>query len=358
VTAPPRTSLAIGGLHEACFGVPDLDAAARYWAAFGFRPMARGKLDAAGAEALYGVRSAVESLRLGHLDSDHGFVRLMRWERPQGDGIGLAPLRAHGSRWVGQFVRSALDLANHGAAARRAGWPLLDIAPSYIELPGAGSQQAGGQGPRPFEDRLPAVREYTLIQPLWRQAFLERFHYDSALMGRIDDHALLRASQVVNASMMIASDDPGVYDFYATVLGLRAFPVQDVPWEQAMASRSVFDLREGEKHWCHVFEDPRSGGTPDTRRSGRLYLFRFPRSAILPDRQAASQPGHLGCTLYTWRVVDLGALGRAAADGGAVEVGRPVADEFGVEALRCVTPDGMAWVFQQATAEERVGLSS
>lgn len=357
MTAPPHASLAIGGLHEACFGVPDLDAAARYWAAFGFRPTARGELDASAAAALYGVRSAVQSLRLGHLDSDHGFVRLMRWQNPQGAGIGLAPLRAHGSRWVGQFVRSALDLANHGAAARRAGWPLLDIAPSYIELPGSGSQQPGGRGPRPFEDRLLAVREYTLIQPLWRQAFLERFHYDSRLMGRIDDQSLLRASQVVNASMMVASDDPGVYDFYANVLGLRAFPVQEIPWEQAMASRSVFDLREGEMHWCHVFEDPRSGGAPDTRRSGRLYLFRFPRSAMLPDRQAASQPGHLGCTLYTWRVVDLEALGRAALRGGALHVGQPVTDEFGVEALRCVSPDGMAWVFQQATAGERAGLS-
>jgi catechol 2,3-dioxygenase-like lactoylglutathione lyase family enzyme len=348
---------AVGGLHEACFGVPDLAAAAEYWAAFGFRPAAEGRLSASDAAQLYGVASAVDSLRLGHLDSDHGLVRLMRWERPLGPGIGLAPLRAHGSRWVAQFVRSALDVANHGAAARRAGWPLVDIAPSFIDLSSYNPQLFGGRKPRPFADRLLAVREYTLIQPLWRQAFLERFHYDSALLGRIDDRALLAASQIVNASLMIASDNADVYGFYARTLGLKALPVQEVPWEQAMASRGVFDLREGETHWCHTFEEPRSGDTADTRRSGRLYLFRFPCSAMLPDRLAQSQPGYLGLTLYTWRVRDAAALRDVCAREGLV-TGEPLRDEFGAEAFRCVTPDGMTWIFQQATPAERASLAA
>ena len=42
--AAKPTFRALGGLHEACFGVPDLDEAAAYWAAFGFRPDARGAL--------------------------------------------------------------------------------------------------------------------------------------------------------------------------------------------------------------------------------------------------------------------------------------------------------------------------
>lgn len=348
---------AVGGLHEACFGFPDLAWAAGYWAAFGLRPVAEGRLEATAAGQLYSVASTVESLRFGHLDSDHGLVRLMRWEKPLGTGIGLAPLRAHGSRWVAQFVRSALDVANHGAAARRAGWPLVDIAPSFIDLSSYNPQLFGGRNPQPFADQLLAVREYTLLQPLWRQAFLERFHYGSARLGRIDDAALLAASQIVNASMMIASDDPGVYDFYARTLGLKALPAQEISWEQAMASRGVFDLREGETHWCYTFEEPRSGDTADTRRSGRLYLFRFPRSAMLPDRLAQSQPGHMGLTLYTWRVRDLAALLEACAGQGLV-AGEPSRDEFGVGSLRCVTPDGMSGVFQQATPGEIADLGT
>jgi catechol 2,3-dioxygenase-like lactoylglutathione lyase family enzyme len=342
---------AVGGVHEICFGVPDLDAAAAYWQAFGFRPDARGTLAAAEAEQLYGVNSALESLRLAHQQSDHGLVRLIRWQHPLGSGIGVAPLRAHGGRWVGQFTRNMLDVSNHARVALKQGAPLVEIAPSFIDLSAYNPALFGGESPRPFVDPVIAVREYTLLQPLWRQAFLQRFNYDSALLGSIDDSAPLPASQIVNACFMITSDDAGVFDFYRDVLGLKAVSVQAVPYEQAMASRAVFDLREGECHWCHTYEEPRSGSSNDTRRSGRLYLFRFPASSALPDRQAQSQPGHLGCTLFTWRVRDAVLMREACLQAGT-PVGSITRDEFGVEAFACVTPDGMSWSFQQASQDE------
>lgn len=348
---------AAGGLHEVCYGVPDLDAAADYWAAYGFRRGAGGRLDERAALALYGVPSAVSSLRLEHLEADHGLVRLMQWERPLGQGIGAVPLRAHGSRWVAQFVRSALDVANHAAMARRQGAPLLDIPPGFIDLSSYNPQLYGGRAARPFHDTLAAVREYTLLQPLWRQALLERFHYDSPLFGRIDDGALLRASQIVNASFMIGSDDEQVFSFYSEVLGLRPLPVQEVSWEKSMASRTVFDLREGETHWCYTFEEPRSGDRNHERRSGRLYLFRFPSSSRLEDRIAASQPGHLGCTLFTWRAHDLTALRASCVTAGCRAITDVVADEFGVAAFSAVTPDGMTWTFRQAGDAERKQFS-
>ncbi len=348
---PQSRPHAIGGVHEACFGVPDIDAAIAYWQAFGFQVGPPGQLSAAQARSLYGVDSALASVRLRHQATDHGLVRLLRWERPLSTGIGVAPLRAHGSRWVGQFTRNMLDISNHARVALKQGQPLLEIAPSFIDLSAYNPALFGGKPPRAFTDPVIAVREYTLMQPLWRQAFLQRFNYDSALLGSIDDDAILPASQIVNASFMIASDDPGVFDFYRDVLGLKASGVQEVPWEQAMASRAVFDLREGECHWCHTFEEPRSGASNDTRRSGRLYLFRFPKSSALPDRLAVSQPGHLGCTLYTWRVRDVAAMHRACTAAGC-ESSDVMRDEFGIEAFRCVTPDGMTWIFQQASSTE------
>ena len=352
------TPQALGGLHEACFGVPDLADAAEYWKAFGYTVIGRGRLGADAAEMLYGVPSALESLRLQHLDSDHGMVRLMCWEQPLGVGIGVAPLRAHGSRWVGQFVRSTLDVGNHASAARRAGAPLADTAASFIDLAAYNPQLYGGRKPQPFRDPLVGLREYTLIQPLWRQAFLERFHYEPKLLGRIDEQSLLRSSQVVNASMIVASDDQDVYAFYERVLGLKATSVQEIPYEQAMASRAVFDLREGETHWCYVFEDPRSGASADSRRAGRLYLFRFPTSSALTDRLAVSQPGHLGCTLFSWRVRELKTFRNDCIDGGCTQVGELVADEFGTPSLSCIAPDGMTWVFQQAGPDEVLSLTS
>jgi hypothetical protein len=349
---------AAGGVHEICYGVPDLDAAAEYWAAYGFRPGPSGSLDEGAAHTLYGVRSAVRSLRLQHLDADHGLVRLMQWDRPLSPGIGLVGLRAHGGRWTMQFVRSALEVANHGALARRQGAPILDLQPSFIDLSSYNPQLFGDRPVRPFRDRLVAAREYTLIQPLWRQALLERFNYDSPLMGRIDDSALLRASQIINASFMIASDDENVFSFYSDVLGLKQQPVLEVTWEKSMASRAVFELREGETHWCYTFEEPRSGASNELRRSGRLYIFRFPTSSHLDDRLAVSQPGHLGCSLFTWRVHDLDVMRGKCLAAGCRAVTETLFDEFGVRAFSCVTPDGMTWTFQQASDDERARFAA
>lgn len=357
-TGIPATARALGGLHEACFGVPDLAQAAEYWSAFGFRPDVRGELDRRGAEALYGIPSAVSSLRLRHLDSDHGLVRLMRWQRPIGPGVGATGLRLHGGRWVAQFVRSTLEASNHAELARRAGASVLEASPSFIDLTSLNPGLYGGRAARPFRDRLMALRELTLIQPLWRQALLERFGYDSALLGRIDDTALLRASQVTNASFMIRSDDAQVFSFYERTLGLRCSSVQEITWDRAMASRKAFSLREGETHWCYTFDEPRSGGTMDTSRSGRLYLFRFPSSSALDDRLAESQPGHLGCTLFTWRVGDAAAMRALCEEDGCANVTPLTVDEFGVVAFSCTTPDGMTWTFQQASEDERGSLAA
>ncbi len=349
---------AAGGVHEVCYGVPDIDAAVDYWAAYGYRPGAGGSLGESEAHALYGVRSALRSLRLSHLNADHGFVRLMQWERPLGPGIGEAGLRAHGSRWVMQFVRSSLDVANHAALARRQGARVVDLPPAFIDLTSYNPQLFGDRVARPFRDTLVAAREYTLLQPLWRQALLERFHYDSPNLGRIDDGALLRASQIVNASFMVASDDDGIFSFYAEALGLKLVAMQEVTWEQSMASRAVFELQAGETHWCYTFEEPRSGARHDERRSGRLYLFRFRSSSRLNDRLAVSQPGHLGCSLFTWRVHDLEALRARCIAMRCTSISDPLVDEFGVSAFGCVAPDGMSWVFQQATDAERTGLAA
>src|SRR5690606_19995099 len=139
------------------------------------------------AAELYGVCSGLHSLRLGHLDSDHGLVRLIHWERPLGSGAGLAPLRAHGSRWVAQFARNTLEISNHARVALKQGAPLLELAAGFIDLSAYDPARFGSQPLQPFADAVVALREYTLIQPFWRQVFLQRFNYDSATFGRIDE---------------------------------------------------------------------------------------------------------------------------------------------------------------------------
>ncbi|MDX2223296.1 MAG: hypothetical protein SFV21_11130 [Rhodospirillaceae bacterium] len=354
MTAKPQ---AIGGLHDICIGVPDFAASITFWRAFGFREGARGRLTAGQARALYGVDSALESVRLDHLDSDHGLIRLMKWDKPTHEGIGAVPFRGHGSRWSGQFVRDILDVANHAAILKGRGAAVYDVPPSFIDLSSYNPAMFGGRPVEPFADRIVAVREYTVIQPLARQALLERFNYDSKLLGRIDDAALLRASQIAHGGMMFSAATDAPADFYDRVLGLKRVMVQETTYEKAMASRAAFDLVPGETHWMYTFEEPRSGPDNDTRRSGRLLMFRFLPSSNLPDRRAGSSPGALGYCLFSWRVRDLAQFRTACAEFGCTGLSAIAADEFGVPAFCCTTPDGFVWGFTQASDSEIAALS-
>ncbi len=339
---------AVGGLFETCIGVPDLDAGTRYWESFGFHAGPEGCLDASAAEALYGHNTAVKSRRLLHTDSDHGLIRLMQWDTPRNDGLGLKPFRGHGNRWAGQFVRSASDISNHARVAEKAGQPVYDLPPTFIDLSAYNPDLFGGKAPVPFHDMIIAVREYTLIQPLWRQAFLERFNYESKMLGKFNDDCLFPATQIVHAGLMLTSDDHGVFDFYDQVLGLKRVSDHPVTWDEAMASRGAFDLVEGETHWSVNFEEPRSGAGMDERRSGRLLMFRFGTDSKLEDQTDLARPGCLGHSNLTWRIRDLAVFRSECGAAGCTDITDLLTDEFGTQAFTCITPDGFTWTFLQA----------
>jgi hypothetical protein len=347
---------AVGGLHEICIGVPSFDGPIVYWQAFGFRESSGGRLSSTEAFALYGVKSGIESRRLAHQDADHGLIRLMKWDTPTNDGVSITPFRGHGSRWSGQFVRDILDIANHAAIARKNGYQLHDVPPSFIDLSSYNPAMFGGNPAKPFKDRIVAVREYTLIQPLSRQALLERFNYDSKLLGTIDDSSLLRASQIAHGGMMFSADSDDCTAFYDRILGLKRVTAQEIPWDKAMASRAAFNLVEGETHWSYTFEEPRSGPDNNTRRSGRLLMFRFKSESQLQDLRAKSSPGALGYCLFTWRVRAIEDMRRACETFGCSSLSDIRADEFGTQSFMCATPDSFVWKFQQASPAELAAM--
>jgi hypothetical protein len=335
----------IGGLYEVCVGVPDLAESMAYYERFGCHAGRFGTLDAAGARALYGVDSALRSVRLHHQDSDHGLVRLMQWERPVNDGLGLDDdLRCLGSRWGVRLTASVLDIANHAARARELGAPLRLIEPILAVI----GEVTGERAPRPFVEPIVGVREMVLIQPLYRQVFFERFGYDSPRYGRICPTALFRCSQHTHAGLVIATDDHQVLRFYDEVLGLKRWYDGEVPWSKAVGSRRIFGLEQDEGFWMTDFDDPRSGHSLEDRRSGKLKVVRFAYSSRLPDKRERSRPGCLGYSLYTWRANDIEGLWKLVQAGGATRVTDVLCDEFGTPAFSCVAPDGCSWTLLQA----------
>jgi hypothetical protein len=343
--ASPGRAACVGGLHEVCIGVPDLAAGLAHFESYGCRAGRFGTLDAKQAHALYGVDSALRSLRLQHLDADHGLVRLMQWDRALNDGLGVDDnLRCIGSRWGVRLTASVLNIANHAQRARESGEPVGMIEPILAVI----GEVTGGQAPRPFADPLVGVREMVMIQPLCRQVFFERFGYESALYGRVNPHCLLQTSQYTHAGMMFASDDHQLLRFYDEVLGLKRWFDAERPYVQATGSRQIFGLDEGETHWIVDFDDPRSGQSLGERRSGKLKIVRFASHSRMEDKRDRSRPGCLGNSLYTWRVNDVDGMWKRVHTSGATSITDVLPDEFGARSFSFVAPDGYCWTLTQA----------
>jgi catechol 2,3-dioxygenase-like lactoylglutathione lyase family enzyme len=335
----------VGGLYEVCIGVPDLAAGLAHYESFGCRAGRFGALGARESKALYGVDSALRSLRLQHQDADHGLVRLMQWERPVNDGLGVDDsLRCIGSRWGVRLTSSVFNIANHAQRARESGAAVNVIDPILAVI----GEVTGDHAPRPFADPLVGVREMVVIQPLYRQVFFERFGYESPLYGRINPHCLLQTSQHTHAGMMFVSDDHQLLRFYDEILGLKRWFDAERPYTQATGSRQIFGLADGETHWMVDFDDPRSGQSLAERRSGKLKIVRFGSRSRLPDKRDRSRPGCLGNSLYTWRVNDADGMWKRVQGSGATAITDVLPDEFGTRAFSFVAPDGYFWTLTQA----------
>lgn len=341
----PAGPSCVGGLYEACVGVPDLVEAIAFFESFGCRVGRIATMPAARAERLYGVKSAVRSVRLVHQQADHGLVRLMQWDQPRNEGLGMAAnLRCSGSRWGVRVTASTMNVANHAERAQEAGMAITMLPPQLAVIDEVSGRGAG----LPLRDPLVGVREMVLITPWTRQVIFERFGYSSPLYGQIDPHCLLQTSQHTHFGLMIASDDAQIFDFYEQVLGLQRMFDEQTPYENTRASRQIFGLEPGEGFHMVDFDDPRSGTALAERRSGKLKCVRFAAGARIADLRDRSRAGSLGYSLYSWRVNDIEAMWKRVAAAGASGVSDVCEDEFGVRAFSFNAPDGYHCLLLQA----------
>ena len=96
------------------------------------------------------------------------------------------------------------------------------------------------------------------------------------------------------------------------------------------------------------FDDPRSSKDWKQARSGRLKIARYSRECRPPldvceDGWAATRPGALGLSLYTYRTPSPEALRARVVAHGATSVTTVQLNEFGERCFGFVSPDGYAW---------------
>lgn len=335
--APSETS--IGGIYEVCIGTSDPMAAIQYWQQFGYQIDRIGELAAPAAQQLYGVNSGLRSIRLAHQDADCGLIRLMVWDAPTNDGLGLESMKVNGNRWATTLTSDVLNIANHTEEAAKAGFPIKYTTPHWEIIYNKEHQS------RPFLDPAVGVREMLLIQPWTRQVLFQRFGYIMPHYGQIDTAAALQTSQFTHMGMVIQDDSKNSLKFYEEVLGLlRVRDDVETSYESSLAGREIFDLAPGEKFFVTAFDEPRSSTTDFlAARPGRLYIIRFPDAIELKSQFDRAKPGCLGMCLYTYRVNGLdGYLDRLRASQ-AQNISAIVRNEFGENSLSFVAPDGYFW---------------
>ncbi len=328
----------IGGVYELAMGTRDPLPLIEYWQQFGYRVGRIGELDAEAAERLYGVPSALRSIRLLHQDADHGLLRILVWEEPAGEGLGLAPMKVLGGRWGAMVTRDVYNIVNHAEDAAAAGLPVLFVPPQRQVIYGGGGRH------RPFLDPALCVREMLLVQPQTRQILFQRYGYELPLYGKIHEEAPMRVSQVTHAGLIVQGE-ASLIDFYEEALGLLRARDGHRSDDSDPASKNIFDLQPGESYVSTDFDDPRSDPSDLSKvRSGRLKVIRFPAGLDIPDLRHLSRPGQLGLSVYSYRVRGLEHYRGQVQQHGATEVSSITANEFGERSFTFIAPDGNAWI--------------
>jgi hypothetical protein len=328
----------IKGIYEVCIGVSDAIAAIQYWQQFGYRIDRQGELSAAAAGQLYGVNSELRSIRLAHQNADHGLIRLMVWQHPVNEGLGMGSMKVKGTRWGTTLTADILTILNHTEEAAKAGLPIKYTHPHWEII------YNKDRTSRPFIDPALGVREMLLLQPFARQVLFQRFGYTVPNYGQIDNNSTFKTSQFTHMGMVIQDDSKETLNFYEELGLLRSRDDVETSYESSLAGREIFDLQPGEKFWVTSFDDPRSSVT-DFRaaRSGRLYIIRFPESLDLESQFERSQPGCLGVCLYTYLVDKLTTYCDRLQTSQARKITTIVPNEFGEKSISFIAPDNYFW---------------
>ncbi len=344
----------VSGVYEVMVGVADAAPALEYFAQFGYAKVAEARVTAAQAQALYGVDSALHSIRLqnGVVDA-HGLLRLLQWAEPAGPGVGFAPPETVGLRMAVMRTRDIVRLADVFADLRDgAGEPWLLAGPVFDDIHDA------TEGEPSIVNRRAGVREMAVYGRFFNHVFFQRYGYTIPGYGVIGDHAPLGTSEFTHHDFIVAGDLAEVTDYYQSVFGLTPEndPVIDGAWQ--VGPRVVFQMGPGRSHWYRGFVSPND-------ISGKLKFFSLEGLHQADDRSARQRPGELGITLHSLWTPRLAQVHQLAVAAG-LEPTVMQRNEFDERSFVLRGPDGASWqiiqrersVWQPVTEFQRLDVDN
>jgi len=329
VVAAGLPDTGVSGVYEVMVGTDDAEGLVRYFNEFGFTTVNEATLTATDAAKIYGVASALRSIRMQNGDIDsHGLVRILGWETLLGPGVAYAPPETIGQRMMVMRTEDIFRLDDVFTDLRDGGEPVLPIPPVFADLYGMTEGNPG------FFQRRVGVREMAVYQNSVNHVFFQRYGYQIPGYGTIGDQSPLRTSEVTHHDFVIKGDIDEVTGYYSEVLGFKPEAedaVVDGDWQAG--PKAVFGMAPGSSHWYRGFVSPNN-------ICGKLKFFvpRGPR----PDRSENQRPGEEGITLHSVTVMDLRMV-HALAFSHRLEITAIAENEFGEKSFVIHGPDGATW---------------
>jgi catechol 2,3-dioxygenase-like lactoylglutathione lyase family enzyme len=339
--SPPDTG--ISGVYEVMVGVdqfaPDLGkpdsqgyaneaAIVQHFELFGFKESARASVSAAKAKQIYGVDSALTSIRMqnGGIDS-HGLLRVLVWAKPLGPGVGYAPPETVGQRLAVMMTADVIRVDDVFQDARAAAQAWLPIYPVFADL------FKLTRGTPDLLNRRAGVRESGVYGEWFNHVFFQRYGYSIPGYGTVNTQSPLQGSEFTHHDFIISSDIRESTDYYRDVLGFKAENAGVVDGDWLEGPKKVFGMADGGSHYYRGFVSPNN-------ICGKLKFF-APRD-VRTSRAQHQRMGELGITLHSLYTDKLDALYASVKRAGL----KPSAlqnNEFGERSFVFTGPDGASW---------------
>ena len=318
----------ISGVYEVFYATDDVAFAMAYFAEFGFTQVDSGKLSADEAFRLYGYRSGLTSYRLQNGDIDsHGLLRIIAWDTPKSDGVGMAPPRTIGQRFAVMMTEDIFRLHDIYTHARENGDPWLATYPVSDDLFDLDVDK------KDFFQRPVIVRENAVYGQVFNHVFFQRYGYVIPGYGTVHENTPLRTSEFTHHDFFISADNMEDMSYLSSVLGLipESDPSLDGEWQKG--PKAVFQMEPGESHWYQGFVSPNN-------ICGKLKFF-IPTNET-SDRSEQQTMGALGITMHSFYVDDVNQVHRAISDKG-LNPSDVLTNELGEVCFAFTGPGGCSW---------------
>jgi uncharacterized glyoxalase superfamily protein PhnB len=328
LTAQTLPQTGISGVYEVMLATPTPQYDRAYFAEFGFRVVDSAKISAEQAFQIYGVKSALTAYRLqnGAIDA-HGLLRLLVWDKPTGNGIGYSAPETVGRRMAVMHCRDIFRLTDIFRLERQNGKKWLVTEPAFDVI----YKTSKTENPD-FFNRQVGVRENAVYGEYFAHVFFQRYGYDVAGYGTINDQAPLSTSEFTHHDFIVKGDTNAI-KYYSNALGMRqeSAVVLDGDWQRG--PKQTFVMPDAYSHLYVGFVSPND-------ICGKLKFF-FPQQPV-PDKSAEQKIGALGISLHSFCTPKLDFVFDLVKKEG-IKPTNIQKNEFGERSFVFVGPDGVAW---------------